>query len=320
MHANERIARLAGRQHGLVTGAQLRRVGVGQGAVAHRIRTGALRRVHVGVFAVGHDSLTNRGRMLAAVMACGPQAVLSHTHAAHLWELLPPWEEIDLSEVHVTVPPCCARGRRPAIAIHRSRMEAEDRTDHEALPVTSPARTLIDLGELLDPRAVERAVNQAISDRRTSVPELRAAHARCGGRRGTRVMRELLAGVERFDGVTDSVLEEAFLALVRAARLPEPSTNIRVRGMRIDASWRAERVAVELDGYRWHRDRSRVEADRAREMKLRAGGWTPLRYSARQVFDEPLLVVADLSRTLARPASADGGGAGPRLEQRSGVV
>ena len=143
-------------------------------------------------------------------------------------------------------------------------------------------------------------MDQAITDKRTTPDALRAVLSRSAGSRGAAVLRTIIDAAERFDHLTRSQLEESFLALVRGAGLSPPALNVRIEKMRVDAVWRAERVAVELDGYRWHRTRSRIEADRDREAKLRRRGWTPLRYSARQVFDQPLVVVGDLASVLAR--------------------
>ena len=126
--------------------------------------------------------------------------------------------------------------------------------------------------------------------------DIAAAHP---GRRGAARLRRLIATAERFDSLTDSELEEAFVALARSAGLPTPALNQRIAGMRVDAVFRAQRVAVELDGYRWHRSRYRQESDRRREARLRQLGWAPVRYSASQVFDDPLVVVADLGSILA---------------------
>lgn len=296
---DERIGKLATRQHGLVTHGQLRALGLGRSAIRHRRESGRIHPVLVGVYAVGHTAFTEEARLLAPVMACGPHALLGHAHAAHLWALLPAWVEIDLATINVVVPPDCGRGRRRGIAVHRIAIDPRDRTSHKGIPVTTPARTILDLGAQTDLRGVERAIDQAITDRRTTPRELRDLLSRSPGSPGAAKLRSLLDGAERFDTLTRSQLEEAFLRLVRESRLPDPSLNARIEGLRVDAVWRRERVAVELDGYRWHRTRTRIESDRERELRLRQAGWTPVRYSARQVLDEPLVVLADLAAVLA---------------------
>lgn len=300
MHVDERIARLASGQHGLVTVGQLRRLGVGRGSIAHRLRVGRLHRVRTGVFAVGHPSLSPEARLLAAVMACGEHAILSHQHAADLWELLPPWIELDLAAINVSVPPGSRRGRRPGLEVHRLEIEDRDRAARRGIPVTSPSRTLVDLANRVAPRTLERAIDQALTDRLVTAPGLHSALDRAGSSRGTRSLRALLAATERFETVTQSELEEAFLVLVRRAALPMPALNVPLLGRRVDAVWSAQRVAVELDGFRWHRTRRRMESGLTEAADLRRAGWVPVRYSARQVFDEPMVVVADLAPLLVR--------------------
>lgn len=299
MDLGRRVAALAARQHGLVTFGQLLRLGVGRRAVQHRVATGRLHRVHLGVYAVGHDAICDAGRLLAAVMACGNEAALSHVHAAVVWRLLPPWVETSLIPTHVTVPPGSGKGRRPRILIHRSRLPRTEVEVEDAIPITSVARTVLDLAEVRGTRELERLVDQAITNGQVTVAKLHAVTASHPGRHGAAAVRRLLATAERFDSLTQSELEEAFAGLVRAGGLGSPALNRLIDGMKIDAIWRAERVAVELDGYRWHRTRHRQEADRDREARLRRLGWFPVRYSARQVFDQPLIVIADLAAVLA---------------------
>ena len=298
VHPDERIARLAAKQHGLVTRGQLRRLDLSDGAVRGRRESGHLRAVHAGVFAVGHDALTDSARMLAAVMACGPEALLSHTHAADVWDILPPWGRPGMSAIHVTVPATSGRGRRPGIVAHRTRLPGADRAAKLGIPITTSARTVLDLAGIVDTRSLERAIDQALTSELTSIDALHICAAAHRGSRGAGALRRILEASARFDSLTDSELEERFLKLVRSAGLNLPRLNARVAGMRVDATWPAEGVAIELDGYRWHRTRSRAEADRQREMRLRAAGWAVLRYSARQVFEEPLRVTADLASEL----------------------
>lgn len=300
MPVDERIAQLASRQHGLVTRGQLRHLGLDRSALRRRREAGRIHPVLVGVYAVGHTALTEESRLLAAVMACGPDALLSHEHAAYLWGLRPSWVEADLTRINVTVPASSGRGRRSGIVVHRATLDPRDRVRHRKIPVTSAARTLLDLGAHLGLRDVERAIDQALTDRITTPRELRRTLVTSAGSRGAAALRSVLDGAERFDTLTRSELEEAFLRLVRKGRLPPPTLNARIDGLRIDAVWRTERVAVELDGYRWHRTRGRMESDRDREARLRRTGWTPVRYSARQVFDEPFVVLADLVAILSR--------------------
>lgn len=299
MHVHAKIAALAAKQHGLVTIGQLRRLGLSRGAVAHRVRCGRLHRIHVGVYAVGHLHLSPDALMMAAVMACGSDAALSHEHATALWGLTPPWAEIDWTEIAVSVPRGTARGRRPGIRVHRVQLMPAELTTRRLIPVTSAARTLADFGARVELRELERAVDQAVSERLVTLVQLRSATEARPTAPGPACLRGLLATAERFDSVTDSMLEEEFVGIVRCGGLPMPALNQRIEGMRVDAVWRPQRVVVELDGYTWHRTRGRQENDRMREAKLRRAGWWPVRYSKRQVFDEPLVVVSDLATVLA---------------------
>ena len=294
-----RVARIAARQHGLITFAQLRRLSGSRGTIQHWTTCGRLHRVHVGVFAVGHRALTDRSRLLAAVMACGPDAALSHTHAALVWRLFPPWVTVNPSPTHVTVPHTSGRGRRPGILVHRAELLPGETELEEGIRVTTVARTALDYGEIASHRELELLVDRAIVEDRVEVGELRTAVAAHPSRRGSGALQRLLDAAERFDSVGDSALEEAFLQLTRAASLPRPSMGAMIGGMKLDAVWPGPRVAVELDGYRWHPTRGRQESDRDREARLRRLGWLVIRYSARQVFERPLEVAADLARVLA---------------------
>lgn len=295
-----RVARVARRQHGLITFGQLRRLGLSRGTIQHWTASGRLHRVHVGVFAVGHRAVTDRGRMLAAVMTCGPMAALSHAHAALVWSLFAPWVEVAVSPTHVTVPPESGRGRRPGVLVHRASLPVGEVTTEDGIPLTTVARTALDFAEIATMRELERLVDRAVSEERVAIADLRSIIAAHPARRGARALRRLLDTAERFDSVGDSELEAAFVALVRQAGLPRPALGTRIDGMKVDAVWPRARVAIELDGCRWHRSRWRQESDRDRETRLRRLGWLVVRYSARQVFEEPLAVIADLTRLLAQ--------------------
>jgi very-short-patch-repair endonuclease len=172
---------------------------------------------------------------------------------------------------------------------------------------------LIDLGTVHESRELERAIDQALTNQRLHPRELRETLDRYPTTPGCAAARHVLATADRRSTVTESKLEERFLRLVRDAGLPPPALNARLGRMRVDALWEGQRVAVELDGYRWHRTRARQESDRRREATLRRLGYTSLRYSATQVFDQPLAVVADLVAALRAPGLDS-------MAHRSGVV
>ena len=294
------IARLAERQHGLVTLTQLQFLGLSRSAVAKRAREGRLTRIHRGVYAVGHGRLTLRGHWMAAVLAYGPQAVLSHRSAAALHGIRPD----NRPKTDVTLPSRSARSR-PRIDVHRSpTLEPPDLTTIDAIPCTSLARTLLDLAEVVNRRAVERAINQAEVLRIFDLRAVEEVLSRAAGRRGAGVLRSVLAD---YGGptLTKKELEERFLALCRAAGLPQPEVNEWITlddgiAYKIDFLWRRERLAVETDGWGSHGTRQAFENDRRRDRLLSLAGWTVVRFTWRDVEREP----DDVTATLARLWSA----------------
>ena len=208
-------------------------------SIAHRVETGRLIRLHRGVYAVGHRPPSPHARAMAAVLACGPGAVLSHRSAAALWDL-GRWPR----EVEVI-----ARNARQhdGIRVHRSRtLTRADITRHYAIPVTTPARTLKDLARVLNPPALTRAVNEAR-------------------------LRQLVSRDEdAHTGPTRSVFEDAFLAFIDRHGLPQPEVNQHIEGYEVDMLWRPQRLIAELDGRIYHEDT--FEADRERDATLTAAG------------------------------------------------
>jgi very-short-patch-repair endonuclease len=265
-----RLAALAARQHGVVAVDQLRAIGIGPNATTRRLRCGRLHRLHRGVYAVGHRGLSREGGWLAAVLACGEGAALSHRSAAALWELLgPPPGAVD-----VTVPGSGGRRPRRGIRMHRSASLVPAMvTRRRAIPVTTPARTIADLRGVVPGRVWRSAVRQA---------ELRGL--------------ALDAGVEP-DG-TRSELERRFLALCRRHRLPPPETNVRIGPFEVDFLWRERRLIAELDGFAYHRTRTDFEADRERDARLKVLGYEVVRFTYRRVFDEPAAVIGTVRALL----------------------
>jgi hypothetical protein len=273
------VAELAERQFGVVSLAQLRALGLGQRAVQQRASMGRLRRLHRGVYAVGHGVLRPEGRRLAAVLACGEGAVLSHRSAAAHWGLL----ETQAALIDVTA----ARGRHggQGIRLHRSRfLDARDSTSHRGIPITSVPRTLLDLAATVQPHRLERALAQA---ERLQLYDHRAITdliARSNGHRGTAV---LSTAISREDPKWNrSELEAWFLALVRDAGLPEPLVNFSLTlpdhpPLEVDFYWPTHHLIVELDGWETHRTRAAFEQDRARDAALTAIGCKVLRFTRR---------------------------------------
>ena len=282
MHTgDEAIATLARGQHGIVTSAQLAAAGLGPRAVAHRVAQGRLVRLHRGVFQVGPIAAP-RGPQMAAVLATG--GVLSHHTAAAIWGLRP-----HADEIHVTVTGPAPRPR-PGLRIHRSL--SLDAAVHDGLPLTTARRTIHDLAAHLPQHELDRAVEQVQVLRLATRDEIAAALPRRG-------RRALTAALDGEPALTRSEAERRLLALIAAARLPRPEANVRIHGYEVDLLWRREKLIVEVDGYAFHSTRRAFERDRARDAALQAAGYRVVRFTWRQITDEPHAVIAQLAVILA---------------------
>ena len=285
---------LAWRQWGVVTRPQLRALGLSDDEIDYRIAVGRLRLVHRGVYAVGHHRIQPEGIWLAAVYAGGDQAVLSHRSAARLWGLVP-WD----GEIEVTTP--TKRRKRPGIHYVRSSVDAVERTVRRAIPVTTVARTLLDLGAV-DSARVAKAFEQAEVLGLLDVRELQGLVDRYPRRPGTRDIRSVLGAASAWRGITRSELEVRFRDLVVDAGLPVPAMNCRIqvghRFIEADAVWHDERLIIELDGYAYHRTQAAFERDRERDRAAIAAGWRVIRITWRQLAEDPLGVIRDLSAAL----------------------
>ena len=289
------IAELAGLQYGVVARRQLLAMGIGAGAIETRLERHFLHRLHRGVYAVGHLALVPLAREMAAVLAAGPGAFVSHRSAAVVWHLLKGQED-DLIDVTVTG---LGRGGRAGLRIHRSRLVTTPEVRHlRALPVSAPARTLIDLAEAASDRELERAFHEALARNLFNVPYLQREMERFRGRRGVTRLRRIL---DASDGplLTRSEAEERFLALVRESELPVPELNVLLHGYEVDFLWREQRLVVEVDGFRFHSSRHAFERDRRRDADLQAAGYSVLRLTWRQVVNEAYPTVARVARALA---------------------
>jgi predicted transcriptional regulator of viral defense system len=291
-----RIRDLAERQHGVVSLAQLMFLGLSARAVRDRVAAGRLTRIHRGVYAVGHGRLTLRGHWMAAVLACGPKAVLSHRSAAALHGIRPD----NRPKTDVTVPSPSARSRR-GIDVHRSpTLEPQDLMTIDGIPATSVARTLLDIAEQVDMQGLERAVSQADVLRIFDLRAVEEALSRAAGRHGAGALRRVLAAYAG-PTLTERGLEERFLAICRRASVPGPEVNVWLNlgeavPYKADFLWRAERLIVETDGWGTHGTRRAFEEDRRRDRRLKLAGWDVIRFTSRDVEDEPDEVTTTLGR------------------------
>jgi very-short-patch-repair endonuclease len=242
---------------------QLVAIGFTDDEIDYRVNVRRLIRIHQGVYAVGHEALSDRARMIAGLLAAGPGAVLSHRAAAVLWKLIPsmpPFVDVTLTD------------RRPrhreGLRIHHSKHI--ETTTHEGLPVTTPLRTLKDFP---DPRAWSEALYLGLVDD-----------------------ADAPASAEP----TRSELERKLLPAIRSAALPRPLVNHRIGRYRADFFWPEHKLVVETDGWRGHGHRMAFEHDRARDAWLQAGGYDVLRFTWRQVLEETLLVTVRIAQLLAR--------------------
>jgi hypothetical protein len=204
--------------------------------------------------------------------------------------------------VDITVPGSGGRRPRPGIRLHRARSLEGQATVHAGLPVTSPARTVLDLAARLDRRGIERIVNQAESARLADVPSLVALAGAQAGHRGAARLLATLGEHVPGTTLTKSELEERFLRLCRDAGLPRPLCNHDVEGLEVDVVFAGERLLVETDSWTWHRSRQAFEADRRRDAIHAAAGYRTLRFTHRQIADDPGAVIRALAAALARAA------------------
>lgn len=278
--SDQALARVAARQHGYVTRQQLLELGMGAGAIQHRVGAGRLVRAHFGVYAVGHLPTAPIARAGGAVLACGPGAALSHGSAGALWGLVKHWE----LPFEVT-----ARSdrRRRGIDVHRSTgLRRQDVTVQLGIRVTSPARTVLDLAPRLSDKALIRAVNDLRVAGFLHLSALSELLDRCPRHPG---MKRLRSFIEQPIGPTRSRFEDEFVAFAERFGLPRPDINVFVGRHLVDALFAEQRVIVELDGYEFHRGRDSFERDRDRDADTLAAGlqtvrvtWKRLRYAPRK--------------------------------------
>ena len=297
--ADRAIARLAAGQYGVVERGQLVALGLSGAAIGRRVEAGRLHRMHRGVYAVGHPLVPTRGRWLAAVLTCGPAATLSHASAAALWGL----RGSDAVLIDITLPGTGAR-RRSGLRIHRARnLAPADVAAVDAIRVTSPARTILDVAADLDARALERILDRAEREGAYDGRALAAVIAANRGHRGAARLRAILDGHLAGTTVTRSGLEERMLAVCRAHGLPCPLVNHFVLGLEVDFAFPGTRVVVEADSWRYHRSRAQFARDRERDAILARAGYRVLRFADDQIVEQPGLVATTIAAALRTPGA-----------------
>lgn len=278
----------------MLTREQLNGFGFSGAAIERRLANGRLHRAGRGVYAVGRPELTRRGRWMAATLACGPTAVLSHRSAAELWGIGDEREgmiEVSLRGQSVL--------RRPGIkAYRRPKLEDRDLTSFSNIPVTGVVRTMADCAVGLDEAGIERMVNQADARRLIRLDALRAELEGRPGQWGVGKLRDVID--RRTFRLTDSELERRFLALVESAGLPLPLTGRWLNGFKVDFHWPDLRLVVETDGLTYHRTPAQQARDRVRDNAHTAAGLAHLRFTHAQVRYEPAYVLGRLVATARR--------------------
>ena len=292
------VSRVAGRQFNRISRAQLREAGLGADAIKHRVASGRLVIVEQGVFAVApaldHDPW---GRWMAAVLT-HPGSVLSHLCAAVAWELLTKQGQ----SITITRPGDGGPRRHGNLHVHRSGLLDGDVTSLNGIPITTVARTLLDIAGVVSDRALARAVREAVRLEQVTLHELVDAIGSHRGRRGVRLLGETVA---RYSGLplqrARSGAEVRALEVLRDAGRPLPRLNTRIAGEEADLSWRAWRLIVEIDGGPFHLDKGE---DERKENAWRDAGWTVSRLSSEHVYERPQRLIA-----LAQPPNVPRGGA-----------
>lgn len=293
------IGALATRQHGVVARKQLLETGVGRGAIDRRVAQRRLVPMHHGVYAVGHSHLTQFGRWMAAVLAFGPGAVLSHRSAAALWGIK---KGVSLIEVTVI-------GRRPkprpSLRVHHARqLDPDERASRQGIPLTALPRTLLDLAEVLNVQGLRHAVEQADRMELLDLTQTSALLSRSHGRHGLKQLCGVLAEYREPADVR-SPLEQRFADFCRARELPVPATNVVVAGHTVDAHWPRERLVVEVESLAHHKTRADLERDCIRDEDLKLAGYELLKVTSRRLDRDPGGVEHAIRAMLARGRKGD---------------
>jgi len=289
------IAVLAARQHGVVDHSQLLRLGFSASAISRLVASGRLHPMHRGVYAVGHKAVSRNGWMMAAALGGGAGALVSHRSAAALHALM------DDSRPIIDVLTAGKRRNRATIVFHRSgRIHPDDRTQVAGIPVTSIARTLLDIAEVVPRRKLVYALERAEKRHVFDLAAIEALIARSHGRRGLKALTAAIREIEPEAQYTHEGMERLFIAFCRRYEIPLPALNVVVDGHTVDAYWREHNLVVELDSWEHHRSRRAFEEDRLRDVEL-----TPqvLRITHRMLTKGPDELAASILRRLSASPS-----------------
>ena len=282
------MKRVAEAQEGVITTRQLLEAGVSEARISRWTADGRLCRRHPSIYTVGHSAISQRGELLVALFYAGAGAALSHTTAAWWRGLI----DVEPRRIHVSAP----HNRRSTRTIKVHCPRAFDVVEHRGLPVTTVARTVLDMAATSTFAQLRRLVAEVEYQGLGSLRDLEAECAR--GRAGSAALRRVLRAHRPELAHTRSELEERFVALCEEYAIPMPELNAHVRGLIVDALWRGPGVAVELDGAAAHASPARMEADRRRDLRLRAAELVVQRYTWAQVTETPAEVAADVLRAL----------------------
>jgi very-short-patch-repair endonuclease len=286
------IARIAARQHRIVTGAQLRGVGLSHEAIRFRVERCRLLRLWRDIYVLGPASPDTLSLAFGAVLATA--GVLSHRWAGWLWGFV----ETVTPPIDVSVMRGSHRGRR-GIVVHQAR--SLDTTRKRGIPVTTPAQTCLDLAAVVEPGELERIIAEAQVKNVLRESHLHDVIARNPRRPGVAVLKAILADGPQY---TAAESERRMLSLARMADLPRPETNAGVLRYRADFRWRDQKLIVEIDGFATHGHRRAFENDRRRNAELVAAGYRVMQITWRQLTDEPIAVAARIAAALARGDAA----------------
>lgn len=298
LHVDHAIARLAARQHELVERDQLLRLGLTPRQIDYRLQVGRLHRRHRTVYVVGSPQLTLEGERLAAVLAAGPDAFLTHDACCHHWRLL----RRRPSRLDVTVRTPGGRSANGFVVHRHPTLRPQDTTTRLHIPVVRPARAILDLAQTASRALVIQAIDEAHVQRLARGPHLNAVLAAYPRHPGAPVLKDIVTTHIGGSTLTDTDLEDLFLEICRCHGLPQPRTQHKIGRVTVDFAFPASRIAIETDGGKYHGTPAALRRDHRRDSYLIRHGWQVLRFSDEQLEHQPELVAATVLAALRPPA------------------